>query len=167
MTTSKKSKLGIGLSGIGIAGLLSLLCLSMLFPIVTTGLSNGNVYTGLLAFLMMHGIEPVYWLLYAAALSGGCVLLFDTSAKIIEKVGIAVLLWEGTMLMLYFTNGFAEIQLPEIIFFSIWLFTGLVGIIFPIFARINKKGTQLTPVIFILGMVIMGLGGFMRLFLTM
>jgi hypothetical protein len=139
----------------------------MLFPIVTTGLSNGNVYTGLLAFLMMHGIEPVYWLLYAAVLSGGCVLLFDKSVRIIEKVGIAVLFWEGTILLLYFTNGFVKIQLPEIIFFSIWLFTGLVGIIVPIFAQIHKKSSKLMPVIFILGVVIMGLGGFMRLFLTM
>jgi hypothetical protein len=167
MTTSKKSELGIGISGVGIAGLLLLLCLSILFPIVTTGLSNGNVYTGLLAFLMMHGIEPVYWLLCAATLSGGCVLLFDKSVKIIKKVGLGVLIWEGTILLLYFTNGFVEIQLPEIIFFSIWLFTGLAGIIFPIFALINKKSSKLVPVIFILGMVIMGLGGFMRLFLTM
>ncbi len=168
MLIREKSKWGIGIAGAGIAGLLLLFCLSKLFPIVTTGLSNGNVYTGLLAFLLMHGIEPVYWLFCAAALSGACILLFDKgSVGVIKKVGIAVLSWEGIMLLLYFTNGFALLQLPEIVFFTVWLFTGLAGIILPIFALINKKTSKLIPIVFVLGMVIMGLGGLMRLFLTM
>lgn len=168
MLISKKSKWGISISGAGIAGLLLLFCLSVLFPIVTTGLSNGRVYAGLLAFLLMHGLEPVYWLLCAGILSGGCVLLFDKgSIRLSNNVGIALLCWESVLLLLYFTNGFAPLQLSQIVFFTIWLFAGLAGIIFSVFALIHKKTSRLTPVVFVLGMVIMGLGGFMRLFLTM
>lgn len=168
MQAIEKSKLGIRMSGLSIAGMGLLWCLSVLFPTVTSGLSNGSEYTGLLAFLIMHNLEPGYWLLCVAMLAGLCVLLFDKgSVNMVRIISIMLFAGESIALLFYFTDAFTRIRLPEIVLLTIWLLIGLSGVIFYLFSLINKKVSTLTSVIFGLGLVILALGGFMRLFLTM
>lgn len=168
MPAMGRSKLGIRMSALSIAGLGLLWCVSVLFPTVTAGLSNGSEYIGLLAFLIMHNMEPGYWLLCVAMLAGLCVLLFDKgSVNMVRIISIMLFAGESIALLFYFTDAFTRIRLPEIVLLTIWLLIGLSGVIFYLFSLINKKVSTLTSVIFGLGLVILALGGFMRLFLTM
>lgn len=113
----------------------------------------------------MHYIEPVYLLLCVTILAGLCLLLFDKGSVHMVKISsIVVLAGESIALLFYFADAFARIRLPEIVLLTIWLLIGLSGVIFYLFSLINKKVFKMTPVIFCLGLVVLALGGFMRLF---
>jgi len=162
----KKLSFNNGIGAFSFIGLFSLFVLSMLFPRNVMGLTQE--YGGLLGFLMSYYLEPLYWLFCAGIVVCLCFYTFERNTDAgIKRYAIIIISLGVLLLLMYITGFFIFISLPYIVFFTIWLIVGLLNFIFPIFLIKKKKGTPLTFTSLVTGIILLGLGGLMRLFLTM
>ena len=85
----------------------------------------------------------------------------------IKKTAVIILILQILLLFSYFSSFLDKIDPPNYIFFPLWFFVGIAGIVqFALMIK-KQKSLLLSIVILCLSLIIITLGGLMRLFLTM